>query len=98
MMDPSGIVRTIPTPAPLPLDSPSMCRIHPFERLFCDGDPSVDLAMKFAKTYPLIAVLGSKVTLRCLISVIHFVILPLASGFSIMVLCGYSVSTTMGKD
>ena len=75
IMDPSGVVRTIPTPALSPFDAPSTFRIHPFKRLLYGEGPSVNLGMKSAKTCPLIAVLGSKVTPRGLISVTHFAIL-----------------------
>ena len=56
------------------------------------------LTMKSTKTCPLITVFGSKVTLMGVISVGHFAILSMASGFSIMALRGYSVSTMIGKD
>jgi len=81
MMNPSGEVRTILTPALLPFDSPFMFRIHPFKELFCGEDPRVNLAMNSARIYHLIVILGSKVTLSGLISVAHFVILLLTSGF-----------------
>ena len=58
----------------------------------------MNTAMKSAKICPLINVLSSKVTLRGLIFVTHFVILSLASGFSTMVLNEYSVNMTMGKN
>jgi len=98
MIDPSGVVRIIPTPTPLPCDPPSTFRIHAFRRLLRGEDPGVNSAMKSAKICPLIDVLDSKGTLKHLISVTHIAILPLASGFSTMVLSGYSVSTTMRKD
>jgi len=97
-MNPSGVVRTIPTPAPLSFDALSTFRIYRFKRLLCRKGLGVNSAMKSAKTCPLIDVLGSKVTPRGLISMTLFAILPVASGFSIMALEGYSVSTTIGKD
>jgi len=46
----------------------------------------VNLAMKSAKSCPLIDILDSNVTLRGLIFMTHFAILLVASGFSIMVI------------
>jgi len=54
--------------------------------------------MKSAKVCPLIVVLGLKSTPRSLISMIQFIILPLAYRFSTMVLNRYSFNTTMEKD
>ena len=97
MIDLSGVVRTIPTLAPLAFNASFTFRIHPFKKLLCSGDPGVILAIKFVKICPLIAVLGSKVTPRGLISVTHFTILSLASRFFIKVLSGYFVSMTMWR-
>ena len=55
-------------------------------------------AMKSAKTYPLIAVLGSNMDFEGfdLHGPLHY--LPVASGFSTIVLKEYSASTTIGND
>jgi len=98
MMDPSGVVWTTPTLVPLPFDTLFMFKIHPFKKLSCDGGLGVNSTMESTNICPLIVVLGSKIILSGQISITHLVILPLASGFSTMVLSGYSIGTTTRKD
>ena len=84
--------------SPLLFDAPSMFKIHPFKRLLYGGGHGVNLAMKSAKTCLLIVILDSNVTPSVFISMTHFVILPMASTFSIMVPREYSIWRAIGKD
>ena len=57
--DPSRAVKTIYIPKPLLFDALSTLRIHPSRRLHCADGPRVNSVMKWAKTRPLIVILGS---------------------------------------
>ena len=59
IMDPSGVVRTIPMPALLLFKALSTFRTHPSNKSHCSVALGVKLAMKSAKTCPLIDVFGS---------------------------------------
>ena len=59
MMDPSGVVRTIPILGPLLFGAPSMFRTHPSSWSTYSVVPRVKSAMKSASTWLLIDVLGS---------------------------------------
>ena len=52
MMDFSGVVRIIPTPAPFPFDAPSTFKIHPFKMLLCGGDSWCELGNEVRQDLP----------------------------------------------
>ena len=63
MMNPSGVVRTIPMPAPLLFEAPLTFRTHPSSWSEYSMVPRVKSAMKSSSTWPLNAILSSYLSL-----------------------------------
>ena len=95
MMDPSGVVRTIPILEPFLFEAPLTFKVYHSKRSLCTKAPRMNSTIKSAKICPLIPILDSYLMTYGFNFVAYLAIHPVAYRFSTILFRGCSGSMTI---